>query len=654
MIVGTAGHIDHGKTTLVRALTGVDTDRLPEEKRRGISIELGYAYLDAPGVERIGFVDVPGHEKLVATMLAGASGIDFALLLVAADDGPMPQTREHLAALSLLGIARGAVVVTKADRVDAHRLEAACAEARALVAGSALAGAPLLAVSAATGAGVSELRALLQREAASGATATCDAGPRHPGFRLAVDRVFTLAGVGTVVTGTAHAGRIAVGDVLTLVPGAAGEGLRVRSVHAQNAEVQIARAGQRVAIGLAGVERSAIARGAWLVAPEIALATSRIDVRLEVWHGEALSLRSGDRVHVHLGAASTMASVAVLEPAGDAIAPGASGLVQLVAHAPMAAWVGDRLVLRDASASRTIAGGRVLDPHAPSRYRRTPERLRTLAGIADGDGVSRLAARLDAAPHGVDLAAVRRAEGRLGDVGGSDAAALPQGTWEARDGGRHWALARGHAAAVRVAMLEALDAFHRTHADEPGPDPARLRRLAAPRLPPPLWRALLDAAAQAGDIGIRGAHCFLPRHEARLSAAEQRLVEKSVPRLLAGGFDPPWLRTLAADLREPEPMLRGALLSAARRGALHPVVKDLYYPQATLERAASLLRDIAGREGDVTAAAFRDATGLGRKRAIQIVEYFDRVGLLRRVGDVHRLRPDCPLFAGHENATSNA
>src|SRR5262245_22966038 len=288
MIVGTAGHIDHGKTTLVRALTGVDTDRLPEEKQRGISIELGYAFLDTPArdghAERIGFIDVPGHERLVHTMLAGATGIDYALMLVAADDGVMPQTREHLAVLSLLGIGRGAVAVTKADLVDAQRLAAVCREASSLLEGTPLQGAPVLPVSAQLGQGLAELKALIMAGAREPGTRARDAAA----FRLAIDRAFTLDGVGTVVTGTVHAGEVSVGDELVLAH--AGKALRVRSLHAQNRAVSRAGAGQRCAMALAGLARQEVARGHWLVPREAALVTSRLDASLTLWHGEARAL----------------------------------------------------------------------------------------------------------------------------------------------------------------------------------------------------------------------------------------------------------------------------------------------------------------------------------------------------------------------------
>jgi selenocysteine-specific elongation factor len=657
MIVGTAGHIDHGKTTLVKALTGVDTDRLPEEKQRGISIELGYAFLDAgPGRERIGFIDVPGHERLVHTMLAGATGIDHALLLVAADDGPMPQTREHLAVLSLLGIGQGAAVITKADRVDAARLDAVRGEVRALLAASTLADAPLFTVSATTGEGIDALRGHLVEAAVGHAARRGSAGrgagrvddsaapdDAGVGFRLAIDRGFVLDGVGTVVTGTVHAGEVAIGDELALVPGAPGGLHRVRSLHANNRPVDRAHAGQRCAIALAGLARDRVQRGQWLVAPALATTvTQRLDVQLTLWHGEAKALRSGTPVHVHLGAAAGQGSVAVLDGApGDALAPGATALAQLVLHAPMAAWHGDRVVLRDASASRTIAGGIVLDPHAPARYRRTPERLAELQVLA---GVPTAAARLQAlvaaAPHGLALDRFAAAQGRV---------RLPAPPDALVHGG--WALGQARADAAAQALLAALATFHERHAEELGPDAGRLRRLSLPRLPEPLFAALLARLQQQGRVQQRGSFVHLAEHGLKLSAVDERIAQKIAPRLLEAGFEGAWARDLARDCAESEPLLRTAIARLAQRGEVHQVVRDLVYAPAVLQRLAALARRVAAeRGGEVTAAAFRDATALGRKRAIQVLEYFDRVGLLRRVGDVHRLRSDTRVFVDDDDA----
>ncbi|MBL0728011.1 selenocysteine-specific translation elongation factor [Piscinibacter sp. HJYY11] len=641
MIVGTAGHIDHGKTTLVRALTGVDTDRLPEEKRRGISIELGYAFLDTPDTdERIGFIDVPGHERLVHTMLAGATGIDYGLLLVAADDGVMPQTREHLAVLSLLGVSRGAVAVTKIDRAEGTRVAAVQEEVAALLADSSLAGAPVLPVSAHTGAGLADLRGLLF----DAARQTAQRDMAGASFRLAIDRVFTLAGVGTVVTGTVHAGQVQVGDELLILPSAKGLRARVRSLHAQNQVVTQAHAGQRCAVALVGVAKDDIARGQWLTAPHGALDTQRLDADLTLWHDEARPLRSGTPVHVHLGACDVMGTVAVLDRSDtqDALAPGARGRVQIVLAQPIAAWRGDRVVLRDNSASRTLAGGEVLDPQAPVRYRRTPQRLRELDAWSQSDAPSRLAALLAASAHGLSLQRWAGAEGR-------DPAALPtmpEGSLRAVDAGTgEWALGAEHRAAARDAVLSALRTFHTQRPDELGPDSGRLRRLAAPRLPEPLWRALLASLVTEGAVAVRGAFVHLPEHGLRLSSADQRIAQKIAPMLAAAGFEGSWARDLARDGGESEALMRTTLARLASGGELHQVVKDLFYSTACMSKLAALARNVAAvHGGEVTAAAYRDATGLGRKRAIQLLEYFDHIGLLRRVGDVHRLRIDSMLF----------
>jgi selenocysteine-specific elongation factor len=631
MIVGTAGHIDHGKTTLVRALTGVDTDRLPEEKARGISIELGYAFLDVPGAgseQRIGFIDVPGHERLVHTMLAGATGIDFALLLVAADDGVMPQTREHLAVLSLLGLTRGAVAITKCDRVDAARIAQVEAEITTLLARSPLADAPVLPVSAHTGDGLAALRELLF----GAARETVLRDTAGEAFCLAIDRAFTLDGVGTVVTGTVHTGQIAVGDELELCPSTNHRRARVRSLHTQNRAATHAHAGQRCAVALAGVDKHEVSRGQWLVTAGAGVATDRLDALLTLWHDEAKPLRSGTPVHVHLGAADTMGTVAVLggTASADSLAPGQQAFVQLVVRAPVGAWHGERIVLRDNSAGRTIGGGIVLDPFAPMRYRRTPQRLAELTAWSLPTASERWAGLLGAAPHGLSRHRWAAAEGLRPD---------------AQTAADDWQLGTAQRESVRAAVLDALQAFHARDPDVLGPDSARLRRLAAPRLAPPLWSALIAGMQAEGAVVVHGAFVHLPEHGLRLSATDERLAQKVAPLLAAATFEGTWVRDLARDTREGEVLMRTTLARLAQRGEMHQVVKDLYYAPATMQRLADHARAVAATaHGEVTAASFRDATGLGRKRAIQILEYFDRIGLLRRVGEAHRVRSDTSLF----------
>ncbi len=648
MIVGTAGHIDHGKSALVAALTGMELDRLPEEKKRGISIELGYAWLEVPGTggTRIAFVDMPGHERLVHTMLAGASGIDFALLLVAADDGPMPQTREHLAVLALLGLRRGAVLVTKTDLVDAARVAEVSAEMSALLGGTSLEGAPVLPVSARSGAGLDRLVALLRDAALEPA----DEARGGDAFRFAVDRVFVLDGVGTVATGTIHAGSVGLGDELAVTPAGRVRAVRVRGLHVHDCRVEHAGVGQRCAIALAGASRDEIERGQWLVAPQVASSSDRIDVELALWREEARPLRSGAPVHVHLRSAGRMGTVALLD--GDALAPGGRARAQLVLHEPLAAWHGDRILLRDASATRTIGGAVVLDPFGPGRYRRTPQRLAELDACAQPGPVERLEALLACAPHGIDLSRWMRGQGLLPQA----APPLPPGCLRAGDAGTIHLIGAPQADAIHAGALAALREYHGREPDELGPEIGRLRRLCAPRLPEALWSALMARMLAGGEIMVRGPYVHLPEHAIRLSLSEERIVQKIGPLFARAGFEGAWVRDLARDAREPEPLMRTTLARMARRGDLHQVVKDLYFPLDTMARLATIVRGLAAHDdGTVAAAGFRDATGLGRKRAIQILEYFDRIGLLRRVGDVHKLRTDTMLFApaaGHASAVT--
>ncbi|AMM23730.1 selenocysteine-specific translation elongation factor [Variovorax sp. PAMC 28711] len=631
MIIGTAGHIDHGKTTLVRALTGVDTDRLPEEKRRGISIELGYAYLRAADATSLGFVDVPGHERLLHTMLAGATGVDHALLVVAADDGVMPQTREHLAVVALLGLQRGSVAITKVDRIDtverAARIAQVRAEIDALLASTPLAGAPVFPVSATTGEGVDALRDHLVAEART-ARFYDDA----LAFRLPVDRAFTLSGVGTVVTGSVMAGSVRIGDELLVMPGE--RKVRVRGIHAQNEQAESAEAGQRCALALAGIAREDVHRGQWLCAPTIALTTARIDVQLTLWPGEANALRSGTTVHAHLGASDVMASVALLDR--NVLAPGDTAPAQLVLRESLSAWHGDRGVLRDASAMRTLAGVRVLDPFAPTRYRRTPERLQARAAWALEDRSARLEALLVGAPLGLDTDRTRRALALRADA----ALPLPSDAVHLANA----AVARQHLAALQQSITDRLTAFHRSAPEEVGPDLRRLKRLAGPRVGDALWQHAVEALLATGALARSGHWLHLPAHAAVLSAAEERLAQKLLPQLADGGFDPPWVRDLAVGSGATEPVVRQTLASLARRGQTWQVVKDLYYPSVTIARLAALARECVAQPEGLQAASFRDATGLGRKRAIQLLEFFDRIGFTRRVKDQHLLRPDTVLF----------
>ena len=637
MIIGTAGHIDHGKTALVGALTGVDTDRLKEEKARGISIDLGFAYLPTEA-GTLGFIDVPGHEKFIHTMLAGASGIDFALLIVAADDGVMPQTREHLALLDLLGIANGIVALTKADLADGARRQAVEEEIAALLEGTALEGAPVVPVSSLTGEGVDELRERLV-DAARAFRARAAEGR----FRLAIDRSFTLSGAGTVVTGTVLSGRVKVGDQLIVSP--AGIAARVRSIHAQNRKAEEGRAGDRCALNLAGegVTHEAIARGDMVLDPVLHAPTERIDARLRVLPGEPKAL--GQWFPVRLHHASVEVGARLVPLSRDAVPPGGEAYVQLVLERPIAAASGDRFVIRDTSAQRTIGGGEFLDLRAPARKRRTPERLAQLDAWTQADPAVAVARLLDGEPWNLDLDAFAR-DRALAEA--TTAGIIAQlGLVVLTASGARTALSAARWDLYRAALLAELTRFHDANPDLPGMGAEKLRLALVPRLAKPVFAEALRRLAGEGRVGLDGAWVRLAGHEVRLTRPDEVLWEMIEPRL--GGaerFRPPRVRDLASLTGAPEPDIRRLMKLLGRMGRADEVAHDHFFLRATVAEMVMMVRDLSqntpGRQ--FPAAAFRDRVeagehAVGRKVAIQILEFFDRHGVTLRRGDMRRINP---------------
>lgn len=633
MIIGTAGHIDHGKTTLVRALTGVETDRLKEEKARGISIELGYAYVPLPNGDVMGIIDVPGHERFVHTMAAGAVGIDHALLVVAADDGVMPQTLEHLEILQLLGVKKGTVALTKVDRVLPERIEEVKLEIAAILAVTSLHDSPIFETAASQPGdpGVQRLREYLEVQAQ-----LMPARAQDGLFRLAVDRVFTLPGQGTVVTGTVFNGQVRVGDVLR--HSGTGKEVRVRSIHAQNQAAEQGVAGQRCALNLAGVAKEEVIRGDWIADARVLHATTRIDIRLHLL-AEAAPMQQWTPVHVHIGTQRCTAHVALLQD--GAIEPGTEVTAQLVLDESVFALPGDRLILRNAQASRTIAGGMVLDPYAPARKRRSAERQAYLQAMETLITSGSPAALVTQAGHGVSLSQLQRLTGRA-----LEALDLPHTQRIAQTDGDALLIGTARWEQLQQQVMETIARFHEKYPDEPGINAARLRRMAWPGLVhsqhDKLWRALIEQLLVQKQLASSGAWLHLPSHSVQFSPNEQALAEQLLPKLQAGRFDPPWVRDLAHDTGTPEETVRQLLRKLSRQGALTQVVKDLFYTAANMEELARIIKELASTtpNGEVVARTFRDATGLGRKRAIQIIECFDRLGYTRRVRDAHVLRPD--------------
>ena len=617
MIIGTAGHIDHGKTTLVKALTGVDCDRLKEEKTRGITLDLGYAYTPT-----LGFIDVPGHEKLIHNMLAGATGIEFALLVVAADDGPMPQTREHLEIIELLGIRRGAVALTKIDMVTVDRKNQAKTEITELLAGTALADAPIFPVAAVSGEGIAELRAHLEATAAA-------QGERQAagGFRLAIDRCFTLAGAGTVVTGTAFAGNIKTGDQLLLSP--PGKAVRVRTLRVQDTAAESGHAGQRIALALSGIEKSQIERGQWLVTPALHAPLRRFDARIRVLSGQP-PLKHWTPVHLHLGAEDVPARISLL--GADEIAPGGEHWAQISVDRDIGALAGDRFILRDATARHTIAGGVVLDIFPPSRKKSSAERLAMLAALADPDpaGALRHAAEQQAA--GVDLTthALNR------NLDSATLAALCRQLNLKIVGTTAFAPSRWQALEIR--LLAALAAEHERAPDLTGVERDRLRRLTLPILSRPAFDALLAAPLADGRIAQTNAWLHLPEHRVQLAAADRDLWLTLKPLLDAQPCNPPRVRDVARATGVGEDSVRALFKRIARHGDAWPVAPDHYFTAAAVAALARTVATLNQRDGCTRAAPLRDEIGGGRKVAIHILEFFDRIGYTRRVRDTHILR----------------
>ncbi len=630
MIIGTAGHIDHGKTSLVRAITGVDTDRLKEEKARGISIDLGFAYLPVGDDQVLGFIDVPGHEKFVHTMLAGASGIDFALLVVAADDGVMPQTREHLAIIDLLGITHGLVALTKVDLVAPEQQAAVAAQIRATLAGTGLADAALLPVSTATGAGVAEVRAALTSAAAQNAQRAA-AGR----FRLAVDRAFTLSGTGTVVTGTVLSGQVAVGDRVMVSP--SGRPARVRSIRAQDTPAAIGRAGDRCGLNLAGdgIGKDDIARGDVVLDESLHAPADHIDARLRVLPGEPKPIGQWFPVRLHHAAREVGARIVLL---GDAIAPGATGLVQLVLDAPIAAAAGDRFVIRDTSAQRTIGGGTFLDLRGPARKRRSPERLAQLDACALPDPADAVAALLDTAPFFLDLTAFARDRALAADAVPALTAQL--GLQTLGVGETVIALSGAHWAAFSAALVGTVDAFHADNPDLPGLGIERLRLQSQPRLPAPAFRAALQILAQAREIALDGAWVRRAGFEVRLTPADEAQWARVRP-LLSGGerFRPPRVRDIAGVIGVPEADVRRLLKLLSRLARVDEVAHDHFFLRPTVSEMVDIMARLSAAGAPFTAAQFRDEVENGRKVAIQILEFFDRHGVTLRRGDLRRINP---------------
>ncbi|MEO6748128.1 MAG: selenocysteine-specific translation elongation factor [Casimicrobiaceae bacterium] len=634
MIVATAGHVDHGKTALVKALTGIDTDRLPEEKARGISIDLGFAYADTPAGACIGFVDVPGHERFVRNMIAGVCGIDAVLLVVAADDGVMPQTREHLAIADLLGIKRGLIAISKVDCASSARMLGLRHEIAALLEGTGLVGVEIVETSVVTGAGVDELRSRLY--AAADERALADQQQRR--FRYAIDRAFSVAGSGTVVTGTVFQGSVARGDRLKLAP--SGVEVRVRGIQKAHLAVETAQAGERCALNLAGVERQHATRGHWVVADDAT--TTRLDVRLRVL-ADAPAIGHWASVHLHIGTSDVNARIAMA--GGATLASGSSGMVQLLCDAPISAVVGDRFIVRDHSAQRTLGGGFVVDPYPPRRTASRTVRSVQLDAMATLSPQRALPALLAVSAGGVDLALFGRAfnlEPAYRDQIAREAGAQIV----CEDPPR--ALPGDVVVEIKNAIVVALARFHRESPQAKGLELEMLRPLVARALQVETFVQLVRRVAAELNIEVTGSMVRRIGHVATANHADELLWQRVMPNLLDAGVRGQLLSELAADLHIQASVLADFLHRKSASGDVVRVTSERFYPREVLAQLAAFATELASQSPDQSfiAARFRDRAGVNRAVAIQILECLDRIGITQRVGDARKIRRDYASILG--------
>ena len=657
MIVATAGHVDHGKTALVRALTGVDTDRLPEEKKRGLTIDLGFAYHPLGDGHVLGFVDVPGHERFVRNMLAGVGAIDLALVVVAADDGVMPQTREHTAILDLLGVTECIAVVSKVDKVEAARAGEVSVEIDALLSTTGMGGAEIHRVCALSGAGMDALAGALRERALSLAARAANGR-----FRLCVDRAFMLKGAGLVVTGTVHAGVASTGDRLVVTP--SGHDARIRGIHAQDRPAGSARAGERCALNLSGrgIESGAVARGDWIVDRALHAPSDRIDVRLRVLPGEARALRHWTPVHAHLAAAHSTARVAVL--GAGSIAPGDSGRVQVVLDHPLHALAGDRIVIRDQSATRTMGGGTIIDPFSPKRGRARPARLAWLDAIEvrgpgwveahdPGQGVERDHEGVEcgsgrAEERGPPGQGVERDPGRAEehvpeqgverDPGRAEKHVPEQGVerdpmravaraiasteagvdagWITRafgvtelemermltatgavrvpDAGADRCFSPAQWADLQDEIVVFLETFHRERPRLHGANANDVRLGIARRVRQGVVEHALAALLHNGAIARRGVTVRLPEHRVTLGTNDERLWPSVARALDPAKGSPPSLRQAAEQLKIEEAELGALLKRATNAGLVLPVTRTRFVPLAAVKTLAGHAESLAG------------------------------------------------------------
>ena len=631
MIIATAGHIDHGKTSLIKALTGVETDRLPEERKRGLTIDLGFAYHDLGNGELTGFIDVPGHERFIRTMIAGAVGIDAVLFIIAADDGPMLQSAEHLAILELLGVVHGVVALTKIDRVSEERLTEVRQQCSNLFEATSLSHVPIIPVSATENIGIDTLRSHL--------VAMVDGLPQRPengNFRLAVDRSFLLKGAGRIVTGTVFSGTVSVDDELCHVP--FGSELRVRSLHAQNAQADSAGPGQRAALNVVGAKKSIslIHRGDWIVSPLTAITATRLDIRIRVLETSLRPVMSRIPVHVHIGAGDVTGRLIVIN--GKSIAPGESAYGHLILDNPVHTVKGDGVILRDQSARETLAGGYIVDVSPPIyKSRFTTSRGLYLDALNQRSIVDSFAQLLSLSPVGLDL----KAFGQNSNLTIAEFSDLQVKTenllvvGELNDLG--FDKKRWHELQEKV--VSAVKSMHKKESDHASLSESVISRQMDERIAPRLLKAIVDSLISKGVIERVNGAVRMPSFKAKRSEADEKLWKRIEPLLSAPDFKVPVLHDLHTLLKVDIKILEAFLMRSTREGFLEQISKKRYLPPSSVAQlkdiAQAIVADSVG--GKFSVADYRNRSGIGRNAVVDILEYFDRIKFTYRDNEARKI-----------------
>lgn len=612
MIFVTAGHVDHGKTALLEALTGTNTAHLPEEKKRGLTIDLGYAYMpytDANGQAAVlGFIDVPGHQKFLSNMLAGLGGVDHALLVVSAEEGVKPQTVEHLTLLGLLHFRQITLIITKADRVEATKIETLISQIHQKF--PQLADAPYFVTSAYTGQGITELRDYLIAHAAA-------LQLTEKPFRYAIDRVFSVKGAGVVVTGTAVSGTVKVGDSLYL---SHGEKVRIKAIHAQNQPSEQGVAGERLALNLANVEKAEMTRGDWLTALAPDFATDRITVRFQA----QAPLKESNAVHLYHFASHTTAKFNLLSD--KQAVKFAQGFAEIILDTPLHIAVGDKLILRSGDDQQTLAGAVVVEIDSPKRHKRTETRLAEVAQLAAAQTPSAYAA-VYLAQKAVEAAKLQW----MLQLSEAELAALDLGS------SQKWLYQAGFKQQLQAQVLEKMAAYHAEHQDQLGVTKARLYRMALLAQPEALANFLIDTLIEEKQLLQTRGWIHLPDHRIEFDAKELPIWQQIQP-LFAATTQALWVREVAQALSLDETFTRNLLYKAGKLGYLIPIVKDRFLLSEQIAAFADLIRAFIAEHGEISVNQLRDEIQYGRKLTVQLIEYFDRTGFLRRKGNVHLLR----------------